>query len=105
VAQSLQLEGPVIGAAPVQVVMATGMVEDGKAAVIISTLAIAALGSDSAGAMEMILTVGAGLPPATFGFAATPITDHSGPPKTLANMRELGVQRLIAYCWNDGFRA
>ena len=24
-----------------------------------------------------------------------------GPPMTLGNMRELGVQRLIAYCLND----
>jgi hypothetical protein len=39
------------------------------------TLAIGALGSDSAGATEMILTVGAGLPLGTFGFAVTRITE------------------------------
>jgi Glutathione S-transferase, C-terminal domain len=56
--------------------MATGMAEDGKVAVAISTLAIAALGSDLAGAMGMTYTVSAGLPAATFGFADTPITDR-----------------------------
>jgi hypothetical protein len=64
----------------VRVVIATGTAQDGKAAAIMSTLAIGALGSDSAGAMEMILTVGAGLLPAMFGFAVTRITedrDHS----------------------------
>jgi hypothetical protein len=28
----------------------------------------------------------------------------AGPPMTLANMRELGVQRLVAYCLNDACR-
>jgi hypothetical protein len=28
----------------------------------------------------------------------------AGPPMTLANMRELGVHRLIAYCLNDACR-
>jgi hypothetical protein len=65
----------IIGVAPVQVVMATGMAEDGEAAVTMFTLAIGALGSDSVGATEMILTVGAGLPLGTFGFAVTRITD------------------------------
>ena len=59
-----------------QVVMATGMAEDGEAAVTMFTLAIGALGSDSARATEMILTVGAGPPLGMFGFAATRITDH-----------------------------
>ena len=36
----------IIGVVPVQVVMATGMVEDGEAAVTMCTLAIDALGSD-----------------------------------------------------------
>jgi hypothetical protein len=27
-----------------------------------------------------------------------------GPPMTLGNMRELGVQRLVAYCLNDACR-
>ena len=29
---------------------------------------------------------------------------HGGPPMTLGNMRELGVQRLIASCLNDACR-
>ena len=53
----------------------TGTAQDGKAAAIISTHAISALGSDSAGTMEMILTVGGGPLPATFGFAVTRITE------------------------------
>jgi hypothetical protein len=28
----------------------------------------------------------------------------SGPPMTLGNMRELGVQNLIAFCLNDACR-
>jgi hypothetical protein len=28
----------------------------------------------------------------------------TGPPMTLGNMRELGVQRLVAYCLNDACR-
>jgi hypothetical protein len=56
--------------------MAPGMAEDGEAAAtIISTLAIGALGSDSVGAMEMIVTAGAGLRLGTFGFAVTLITE------------------------------
>ncbi len=32
-------------------------------------------------------------------------TKHpAGPPMTLGNMRELGVQRLIAFCLNDACR-
>ena len=60
-----------------QVVTATGVAEDGKAAAIMSTLAIGALGSDSAGAMEMILTVGAGPLLGTFGFVVTRTIDRS----------------------------
>ena len=28
----------------------------------------------------------------------------AGPPMTLGNMRQLGVQRLVAYCLNDACR-
>ena len=52
-AQWLRVAELIIGVAPVQVVVATGMAEDGEAAVTMFTLAIGALGSDSAGATEM----------------------------------------------------
>jgi hypothetical protein len=51
------------------------MAQDGKGVVSISTLAIAALGSGSDGAMETIRTVGAGLLLGMFGFAVTPTID------------------------------
>jgi hypothetical protein len=56
--------------------MAPGMAEDGEAAATISTLAIGALGSDSVGAMEMIVTAGAGLRLGMSGFAATRTTEE-----------------------------
>ena len=36
---------------------------------------------------------------------STPETHPPGPPMTLGNMRERGVQRLIASCLNDACRA
>ena len=61
--------------APAQDVTAIGMAEGGEVAVTMPTVAIGALGSDSAGATEMILTVGAGLLLGMFGFVATRITE------------------------------
>jgi hypothetical protein len=74
-AQWVRVAELITGTAPVRVVTVTGAAQDGTAAAIMSTLAIGALGSDSAGAMEMILTVGVGLLPAMFGFAVTRITE------------------------------
>ena len=39
----------------------------------------------------------------TYGSPIT-ITNPPGPPMTLGNMRELGVQNLIAFCLNDTCR-
>ncbi len=74
-AQYLRVAEVITGTASARVVTATGTAQDGKGAATISTLAIGASGSDSAGAMEMILTVGAGLLPVMFGFAVIRTTE------------------------------
>ena len=74
-AQWLRVAELITGTGLARVVTAIGTAQDGKGAATISTLAIGALGSDSVGAMEMILTVGAGPLPAMCGFAITRITE------------------------------